>query len=100
MSKYVVTIGIDFGVKPVTVKGEAVRVNFFDMAGGSQYTDIRIEFYKEAQGVLLVFDVNNKSSFAALDSWLEEAKDNGLKNPAMVRSTSAFRQTAFAVCVA
>ena len=84
MAKHVATIGIDFGVKPVTVGGGTVRINFFDMAGGDNYRDIRTEFYRDAQGVLLVFDVNNRSSFEALDSWLVEAEANGLNNPASI----------------
>ena len=67
VTKHVATIGIDFGVKPVSVDGEAWRVNFFDMAGGPEYFDIRNEFYKDAQGALLVFDVGSKASLDALD---------------------------------
>ena len=92
VTKHVATIGIDFGVKPVTIKGEAVRVNFFYMAGGDQYRDIRVEFYKDCQGVVLVFDLNNKATFDALENWLVEAEANGLNNPMMVRiSTVTFR---------
>ncbi|KAL1523035.1 hypothetical protein AB1Y20_017997 [Prymnesium parvum] len=84
VTKHVVTIGIDFGVKPVQVNGEAVKVNFFDMAGANHYRDIRVEFYKDAQGVLLVFDLCNKATFDALEGWLVEAEANGLRTPAMV----------------
>ena len=31
------------------------------------------------QGVILVFDVNDRKSFESLDMWLKEATDNGLK---------------------
>ena len=38
VTKYVATIGIDFGVKPVTLEGTGpVKVNFFDFAGGAEY---------------------------------------------------------------
>ena len=85
VSKHIATIGIDFGVKPVSIDGVGqVRVNFFDMAGGPEYFEIRNEFYKDAQGVLLVFDVANKASLDALDRWLKEGKDYGLQAPAMV----------------
>uniref|UniRef100_A0A3Q3ICN6 J domain-containing protein n=1 Tax=Monopterus albus TaxID=43700 RepID=A0A3Q3ICN6_MONAL len=46
--KYLATIGIDYGV--------------------------RNEFYKDSQGVLLVYDVGLRESFDALDSWLGEMK--------------------------
>jgi DnaJ family protein C protein 27 len=84
VSKHVPTIGIDFGVKPVTIDGVRHRVNFFDFAGGPEYLQIRNEFYKDAQGVLLVFDVGSKASLEALDAWLQEGADYGMRSPAMV----------------
>ncbi|NXD02899.1 DJC27 protein, partial [Certhia familiaris] len=35
---------------------------------------VRNEFYKDTQGVLLVYDVGSKESFDSLDSWLAEMK--------------------------
>ena len=85
VSKHIATIGIDFGVKPVNIERVgAVRVNFFDFAGGPEYFEIRNEFYKDAQGVVLIFDVGSRASLDALDKWLREGKDYGLKAPAMV----------------
>jgi len=84
VSKHVPTIGIDFGVKPVDIDGQSTRVNFFDFAGGAEYLEIRNEFYKDAQGVLLVFDVGSKASLEALDKWLKEGEEYGLRSPALV----------------
>lgn len=35
---------------------------------------VRNEFYKDTQGVILVYDVGQKESFDALDTWLAEMK--------------------------
>lgn len=35
---------------------------------------VRNEFYKDTQGVILVYDVGQKESFDALDVWLAEMK--------------------------
>lgn len=51
MSKYISTIGIDYGVKPVTVNGQSVRINFWDLSGHPDFFEIRNEFYKDSQGV-------------------------------------------------
>lgn len=102
--KYIPTIGIDYGVKKVEVKPAlvsqhkqkmssggnsatassssslllstltAVRVNFWDVAGGAESVHIRNEFYAPAQGVLLVYDARDRSSFQALDAWLSEIR--------------------------
>lgn len=51
----------------------AVRINFWDVAGGREAFEIRNEFYGSAQGLLLMYDVRDIDSFKALDSWWEEA---------------------------
>jgi small GTP-binding protein len=33
VSKYIATIGVDYGVKPVTVDDMDMRVNFWDLSG-------------------------------------------------------------------
>lgn len=37
-------------------------------------SQVRNEFYKDSQGVILVYDVGLRESFDALDSWLAEMK--------------------------
>lgn len=72
--KYLATIGIDYGVTKVQVRDREIKVNIFDMAGHPFFYEVRNEFYKDSQGVLLVFDVGVRESFSALDSWLGEMK--------------------------
>ncbi|XP_034370147.1 dnaJ homolog subfamily C member 27 isoform X2 [Arvicanthis niloticus] len=74
VSKYLATIGIDYGVTKVQVRDREIKVNIFDMAGHPFFFEVRNEFYKDTQGVILVYDVGQKDSFDALDSWLEEMK--------------------------
>ena len=52
---------------------------------------VRNEFYKDTQGVMLVYDVSNRDSFDTLDSWLEEIRKD-IGNPADLD------RVVFAVC--
>ena len=52
---------------------------------------IRNEFYADTQGALLVYDVTNKSSFDALESWLDEMKHD-------IGSSADFDNVIFIVC--
>ena len=54
----------------------STRVLYF--AGDHDYFEVRNEFYKSADGVLLVFDVTSKGSFDSLSDWLDEAARFGL----------------------
>ena len=37
VSKYITTIGVDYGVKKIAVGGKKVAVNFFDLSGSEDY---------------------------------------------------------------
>jgi len=102
ISKYVPTIGVDFGVKSFQIKSGRgslrekkstlhnsqpklvdVKVNFFDLSGRPEFFEIRNEFYKDASGAFLVFDVSDKKSFHELKDWLVEIK-TGVKCNSMI----------------
>lgn len=74
--KYLQTIGIDYGVTKVKVQDREVKVNIFDMSGHSIFHEVRNEFYKDTQGAMLVFDVTDRSSFEALEDWVNEIKQD------------------------
>lgn len=121
VAKYIPTIGIDYGVKKFAInavtlqqhrqklRGDggssaaqpsaaAVRVNFWDVAGGAESLEVRNEFYAPAQGILLVYDVRDRGSFLALDAWLEEincylSEDAGNPVIAGVAATSPRHRT-------
>jgi len=77
VNKYIATIGVDYGVKPVQIEGNDVRVNFWDLSGHPELFEIRNEFYRDAQGCLLVYDVTSRDSFSECDAWLAEAAKYG-----------------------
>lgn len=85
VNKYLATIGIDYGVTKVTLKDRDIKVNIFDMAGHHLFYEVRNEFYKDTQGAILVYDVSDRASFAALDFWMEELS-NEIGNKAEIDS--------------
>jgi GTPase SAR1 family protein len=48
--RYISTIGVDFGVKPVVIDGLEIKVNFWDFSGHPEFFEVRNEFYKDTQG--------------------------------------------------
>ena len=57
--------------------GSLVSVKIFDTAGQEKFRSLGRQYYKNADGCLLVYDITNKSSFEELDNYyLKEIKDN------------------------
>ena len=48
------------------------------MSGDDDFKLIRKQFYKDAVGVIMVFDVNIKATFDSLSKWEKEVEANGL----------------------
>lgn len=84
IQKYIGTIGVDYGVKPLRLGSMEVRINMWDLAGGLDYVEIRNEFYKNTQGAVLVYDVTDRASFEGLDRWLDESAQGGAKDAIIV----------------
>ena len=74
------TIGIDFKTKYIKVRDASVKVLIWDTAGQEKFRNIAKQYYKGANGVLLIYDVTNKKSFERIAYWMNELKDNNQIN--------------------
>jgi len=92
--KYLQTIGIDYGVTKVNIKEREIKLNIFDMSGHPIFHEVRNEFYKDTQGAILVFDVNDKSSFDSLDDWVSEIKHD----LELAQSNNSIDNIVFVIC--
>ncbi|NXE24650.1 RB18B protein, partial [Ardeotis kori] len=66
------TIGVDFKVKKMVVDGHVLQLAIWDTAGQERFRTLTPSYYRGAQGVVLVYDVTRKDTFAGLESWLNE----------------------------
>ncbi|KAL7645984.1 UNVERIFIED_CONTAM: hypothetical protein RMT77_002881 [Armadillidium vulgare] len=66
------TIGVDFKVKTINVDDNYAKLAIWDTAGQERFRTLTPSYYRGAQGVILVYDVTNRSTFAKLDMWLNE----------------------------
>jgi len=68
------TIGVDFKVKTLTVDGNKTKLAIWDTAGQERFRTLTPSYYRGAQGVILVYDTSNRSSFDKLEQWLSEVE--------------------------
>jgi len=68
------TIGVEFGVKNLSIDGKIYRVQIWDTAGQEQFRSITRAYYKNSVCACVVYDITNKATFENIKSWLEECK--------------------------
>lgn len=66
------TIGIDVKVKYIELDGIQVRLHIYDTAGQEVFHSVMPQFYRDADGALLVYDVTQPSTLRRLDYWSKE----------------------------
>ena len=66
------TIGLDYVSTTYKSPGsEDIAVKIWDTAGQERFKTITYSFYKQANGVIVTFDVTNQLSFNNVKTWLE-----------------------------
>ena len=70
------TIGIDFKTKYIKIGDSSVKVLIWDTAGQEKFQNIAKQYYKGANGVLLIYDISSRKSFERINFWLKELKEN------------------------
>ena len=71
------TVGSDFYVRNMhTVNGQ-FQFNLWDLSGDPVYSEVRNEFFKESQAMILMYDMTKPKTFQNLDNWLKEAQRSG-----------------------
>ena len=67
-----------------SAKNEDIAVKIWDTAGQERFRTITYSFYKQANGVIVTFDVTNQVSFNNVKNWLESIYQHA--DPSIVKA--------------
>ena len=66
------TIGVEFDSTIIDVDDQKVKLQIWDTAGQERFRSIAKAYYRNAVGVILVFDITERKSFDDLSGWLND----------------------------
>ena len=71
--QYQMTTGCDFVMKEIKLpeSGTTVELHIYDCAGQAVFKELTCQYWKNANMVMLVYDVTNPDSFQHLGPWLD-----------------------------
>jgi small GTP-binding protein len=70
------TTGIEFNSKEEKINHKIIKVKIWDTAGQEIFHSLTKNFYRKADGIIIVFDVTNKESFDKIHDWVKSVHDN------------------------
>ena len=69
--EHLATVGIEFFTKEEEINGRKIRVKIWDTAGQELYKSITKNFYRNSDGVIIVYDVTDRESFEKVQGWVQ-----------------------------
>jgi len=71
------TIGINFSFKDLIInESRKIKLKILDTCGQEKYRSLSKTYFKNANGVLFVFGLNDKESFDNIKDWMEFFNEN------------------------
>ena len=73
------TVGVDYMDKIIDYNKFKIKLQIWDTSGEEKFRTITKNFYRNADGLLVVFDLTRKETYDHVRGWINEAKENNDK---------------------
>ncbi|KAF2977184.1 hypothetical protein EK904_007970 [Melospiza melodia maxima] len=77
------TIGIDYQVKSLMVDNTQVALQLWDTAGQERFRSVTKQYFRKADGILVMYDITAECSFVAVRNWMSSVQE-GIEDGAVV----------------
>jgi small GTP-binding protein len=62
---------VEYKQKVIDLGGKLMKVQLWDTAGTERFRTITPIYYRNVDGVLLVFDITDRASFRSIQYWVD-----------------------------
>ena len=78
--QYLSTIGLEYFTSEENINGNNIKVKIWDTAGQEEYKSLTKNYFHNADGIIIVYDVSLKSSFDKVQEWINSIYEYSEKN--------------------
>ncbi len=78
--QYLSTIGLEYFTSEENINGNNIKVKIWDTAGQEEYKSLTKNYFHNADGIIIVYDVSLKSSFDKVQEWVNSIYEYSEKN--------------------
>ena len=76
-SVYTSTIGVEFKLKEIYINNNTcAKLKIWDTCGQEKFRAITKQYFKNSEGVFIIFDLTNRETIKKLNIWLKDINDN------------------------
>ena len=73
---HISTIGVDYKTKIIERENlESIKLQIWDTAGQDKFRSITKNYFRGSNGIMLIFDITNLSSFKNIKKWIKQIRE-------------------------
>ena len=72
---HIATLGVEYKEKEIKKDNYNIRLQIWDTAGEERFRSITKNLYRNANGILFVYDITNKQSFINVKHWIKDTNN-------------------------
>ena len=78
---HLATIGFDYRLKNMTLQnGKKIKLQIWDTAGQDRFRAITKNYYKGANGIIIIYDVTNPQTYENVKIWISQIREEANPN--------------------
>ena len=74
--EYLATVGLDYYSKEEIINNKTINIKIWDTAGQERFKALTQSYFRNAEGVMLAYDVTKSESYDNLKDWIASIKKN------------------------
>ena len=78
------TLGVELCKKELTINDKPILYRIWDTCGQERYRSLCKSYFRNSDGIMLLFNLNSINSFENLSLWLNSIKETGLENMPLI----------------
>ena len=73
---YFASTGIELKTTSIQIDGKSIKIQLWDTVGQEKYRAMIKNLYLKSQGIIILFDITNETSFINLKNWMSQIKES------------------------
>jgi len=84
-NRFVYTIGVDFKIRTFERNGKIIKLQIWDTAGQERFRAITTSYYRGADGIIMVYDVNQPRTLNSISrEWIKAVQAYAKRDPELL----------------
>ena len=71
---HLASIGFEFLIKVLDIENKIIKIQLWDICGSEFFRSVIPNFYRNASGAVVAYDISDKWSFDQVKTWIEDVK--------------------------